>query len=178
MEMLWVAGKQSLIDGQLAFTSTMAGKLDWGRSAYAAAGKILPASSQTSQKSSSPDRFISYLWLTGNYYETLDFPTNQQNWTSSLLLPRELSIGYLDVVDNSLAREQGSWRVESKGNGTVRLAFLRQNIAREPLAAFKSNATTVIAQPRVLLSSTTAFSTSPHSKHYLLSASITFLSSA
>ncbi|KAF2251827.1 glycoside hydrolase family 32 protein [Trematosphaeria pertusa] len=178
-DMLWAAGTQSLVDGELKFEPTMAGKLDWGRSAYAAAGKHLPASSLPSQKSGARDRFITYLWLTGNFYGILDFPTQQQNWTGSLLLPRELSVGYIAVVDNALAREKGSWKIYGETlNGTVMLATLQQSIAREPLAAFKQNATNVITQPGGQVSSNRTFDQSPSSKHYILSTSITFPSRA
>ncbi|KAF2690306.1 glycoside hydrolase family 32 protein [Lentithecium fluviatile CBS 122367] len=174
-DMIWAAGTQQLVEGQLKFEPTMAGKLDWGRSAYAAAGKHLPASSKASQKSGSPDRFITYLWLTGNLYGTLDFPTLQQNWTGSLLLPRELSVGYMNVVDNALSREKGSWRIATEnGNGTLTLATLQQQVAREPLSAFRENATNVITQAGGRLSSRGPFQQSPQSKHYMLSASITF----
>ncbi|KAF2732900.1 extracellular invertase [Polyplosphaeria fusca] len=177
-EMTWVAGNQSLENGQLKFHPTMAGKLDWGRSAYAAAGKIVPSWSQASKKSGAPDRFITYLWLTGNFYGTLDFPVNQQNWSSSLLLPRELSLGYLDVVDNSVAREKGSWRVESESYGTITLAMLRQEIAREVTSSFKSNATNTITQAGGSISTTQPFAQTPLSKRYMLSAIITFPSDA
>ena len=174
-EMLWAAGKQSIVNGTIKFEPTMAGRLDAGRSAYAAAGKAVLASSQASQKSGAPDRFITYLWLTGDFYGTLNTPKPQQNWTGSLLLPRELSVGYLDVVDNDLAREKSAWRVDVEhDNGTVILATLHQQIAREPLAAFKANTSTVISQAGGSRSSGAAFDRSPESKHYLLSTSVTF----
>ena len=174
-EMLWAAGKQSIVNGTIKFEPTMAGRLDAGRSAYAAAGKAVLASSQASQKSGAPDRFITYLWLTGDFYGTLNTPKPQQNWTGSLLLPRELSVGYLDVVDNDLAREKSAWRVDVEhDNGTVILATLHQQIAREPLAAFKANTSTVISQAGGSRSSGAAFDRSPESKHYILSTSVTF----
>jgi beta-fructofuranosidase len=174
-DMIWAAGTQRLVNGELKFSPTMAGKLDWGRSAYAAAGKHLPASSQASKASGAPDRFITYLWLTGNFYGTLPFPTAQQNWTGSLLLPRELSVGHVTVIDNALSREKGSWRTSCENsNGTLTLATLHQVIAREPLAAFKSNATTIITQPGGTRSSSSAFEKSPQSNHYLLTATLTF----
>lgn len=174
-EMLWVAGKQSIQNGELKFEPTMAGRLDAGRSAYAAAGKDLLTTSQASQASGAPDRFITYLWLTGDFYGTLDFPKPQQNWTGSLLLPRELTVGYLNVADNALAREIGAWRIEQAcDNGTITLATLQQKVAREPLAAFKNNATDVINQSGASRTSGVKFDRSPSSKHYMLSASITF----
>ncbi|KAI4910309.1 hypothetical protein J4E90_007743 [Alternaria incomplexa] len=176
-EMLWVAGKQELVDGKLTFEPTMAGRLDAGRSAYAAAGKVLPADSQASKASGSPDRFITYLWLTGDFYGTLtdEFPTPQQNWTGSLLLPRELSVGHLNVIDNELSREQGAWRVDCENdNGTVTLATLHQKIAREPYAAFQQNATNVITQSGGSMAEVTKFTESPKSKHWMMTASVTF----
>ncbi|KAJ4296857.1 hypothetical protein N0V90_006905 [Kalmusia sp. IMI 367209] len=176
-EMLWASGSHKFVDNRLQFVPTMAGRLDAGRSAYAAAGKHLPASSKASQTSGAPDRFITYLWLTGNFYGTLSFPTIQQNWTGSLLLPRELSMGYINVANNTLAWEKGSWRVESQNeNGTLTLATLRQQIAREPLAAFKQNATNSSTHAGGVKSSNHPFDRSPQSKHYLLTASISFSS--
>ncbi|KAF1933361.1 glycoside hydrolase family 32 protein [Didymella exigua CBS 183.55] len=174
-EMLWAAGKQSIVNGSIKFEPTMAGSLDAGRSAYAAAGKAVASSSRASQKSGAPDRFLTYLWLTGDFYGTLNTPKAQQNWTGSLLLPRELRVGCLNVIDNELARERGAWRIDAEhDNGTVTLATLHQKIAREPLAAFKSNANAVITQAGGLRSSGATFDRSPSSKHYVLSASITF----
>jgi beta-fructofuranosidase len=176
-EMLWAAGTHKFVDGNLQFVPSMAGRLDAGRSAYAAAGKLLPASSQAGKNSGAPDRFISYLWLTGNFYGTLDFPTTQQNWSGSLLLPRELSVGYINVVDNALAWEKGSWRVESQNdNGTLTLATLKQQIAREPLAAFQQNATNTTTQAGGAISSSRNLDQSPQSKHYMLTASLSFSS--
>jgi beta-fructofuranosidase len=178
-EMLWSAGKQSMVDGKLSFEPTMAGRLDAGRSAYAAAGKNIAATSQASRGSGAPDRFVTYLWLTGDYYGTLAFPKAQQNWTGSLLLPRELSVGYLNVVDNALSREKASWRIDQEcNNGTITIATLQQKIAREPYAAFKSNATQSITQSGGRKSSSATFAQSPRSKHYMMSASITFPSRA
>ncbi|KAF1362262.1 Arabinanase/levansucrase/invertase [Lizonia empirigonia] len=174
-EMLWVAGTQSLVNGSLKFEPTMAGRLDAGRSAYAAAGKAVLSSSQASQKSGAPDRFLTYVWLTGDFYGTLETPKAQQNWTGSLLLPRELSVGYINVVDNELAREKGAVRIDTEhDNGTLTLATLRQQIAREPLAAFQEQASNIIAQAGGRRSSGTTFDRSPESKHYMLSTSITF----
>jgi beta-fructofuranosidase len=178
-EMLWAAGKQTVVDGKLKFEPTMAGRLDAGQSAYAAAGKNVLATSQAGRGSGAPDRFISYLWLTGDFYGTLPFPKAQQNWTGSLLLPRELSVGYLNVADNALSREKGAWRTDQEhDNGTITIATLQQKIAREPLAAFKSNATRSIIQSGGRKSSSAAFDQSPASKHYMMSTSITFPSRA
>jgi beta-fructofuranosidase len=177
-EMTWVSGSQEFHNDSLKFTPTMAGKLDWGKSAYAAAGKILPKDSRASRNAGvETDRFISYLWLTNDFYGTLNFPTVQQNWSGSLLLPRELSVGRIkDVVDNELAQEKASWRIDCKGKdtGTVTLATLHQDIAREPLAAFQLNATNTISQPGGSITTSTPFTTSPRSKNYLLTTSILF----
>ncbi|KAF2641042.1 Arabinanase/levansucrase/invertase [Massarina eburnea CBS 473.64] len=179
-DMLWVAGTQKLSEnGKLEFEPTMAGFLDCGRSAYAAAGKEVRESSLPSQTSGAPDRFITYVWLTGNFYGTLDFPTAQQNWSGSLLLPRELSVGYFDVVDNALSREKGSWRIEAEhGNGTLTLATLHQEIARETLGALKSNTTTHFIQPGGTFSSSRSLNRSPNSTHYILTTTLNFSPSA
>ncbi|KAI1762250.1 glycoside hydrolase family 32 protein [Hypoxylon sp. FL1150] len=174
-EMLWASGNISCEDGKVKFTPSMAGKLDWGHSAYAAAGKVLPATSQASAKSGAPDRFISYVWLTGDYYGTLDFPTDQQNWTGALLLPRELSVGKIcNVVDNDLVRETGSWRVTSNSSGIVELATLKQEIVRESLAALTTNDSFI--QPGQTLSSSgvVSFQQAPQSKFHVITASLSF----
>jgi beta-fructofuranosidase len=81
----------------------------------------------------------------------------------------------LNVVDNALSREKGAWRVDCEHeNGTLTLATLHQKIAREPYAAFKENATNIITQPGGLIAETRKFDTSPESKHYMLTASMTF----
>ncbi|EUC31783.1 glycoside hydrolase family 32 protein [Bipolaris zeicola 26-R-13] len=178
-DMLWIAGTQSLVDGKLTFEPTMAGRLDAGRSAYAAAGKLLSADSQPSWASGAPDRAITYLWLTGDLYGTSPFPTAQQNWTGSLLLPRELSRCYIDVLDTPLARETGAWRIEREsGDGTLRLATLCQKLAREVKTAFKANATNVLTLPANQLSpgEQRKLSHTPKQNHYMLTASLTFSS--
>ncbi|EOA86148.1 hypothetical protein ACJQWK_11917 [Exserohilum turcicum] len=181
-DMLWAAGTQTLVDGKLVFEPTMAGRLDAGRSAYAAAGKVLAADSQASWASGAPDRFITYVWLTGDFYGTAAFPTRQQNWTGSLLLPRELSLGHITVRDNELSREKGSWRIssspspsQSTTNGTLTLTTLRQRIAREPIAAFKKHASATYSLPSgpVTPGTMTEFTPSPRSNKYMLTASIT-----
>ena len=182
-ESLWVSGNISTCDGSPQFTPNMVGKLDWGTSAYAAAGKILPAFSQASVKSDSPDRFILWIWLTSNFFGTVIFPSAQFNWSSSLLLPRELSVGYINnVIYNDLVSEVGSWRVAGNNNdGTVNLSTMKQVIVREALAAMKSNATTHITQPGMTIAEEDAivpFTQSPGSQHWLLTTSITFPSGA
>ena len=61
-------------DRNLDFKLNMAGVLDAGASAYAAAGKLVPSTSQPSQGSGAPDRYVVYLWLTGNFFASIDFP--------------------------------------------------------------------------------------------------------
>lgn len=183
-EMSWASGTIGFdTQGQLKFTPTMAGKVDWGKSAYAAAGKLLPASSRASQRGQvSHDRFITYLWLTNDLYGTLDFPTAQQNWSGTLLLPRELSQGYIeDVVDNELAREtNASWVVDGacRGSNTVTLRTLHQKIAREPLEAMKASTNHTITEVGGNHSSSKAFDRNPSSKHFLLETTLSFPASA
>ncbi|KAH9885876.1 glycoside hydrolase family 32 protein [Xylariomycetidae sp. FL2044] len=180
-DMIWAAGNLSVEDGRPKFTPTMAGILDCGSSAYAAAGKELPASSLASNASSAPDRFISYLWLTGDFYGTLtdEFPTAQQNWTGALLLPRELSVGKIsNVVDNELSREIGSWRTVTNESGIVELATLKQEIAREPLDALMSGTSFTVPGRPLSSPASTAFEQSPKSKFYLMRSSISIPQSA
>lgn len=180
-EMLWAAGDVHLSETKdVKFVPNMAGKLDWGTSAYAAAGKVLPSSSQASVKSGAPDRFISYVWLTGNFYATESFPA-AQNWTGSLLLPRELSLGTVDnVVNNELVQETGSWRITGNGSSTdtVQIETLQQVIAREPLAALMAGNTSTEAGRIISSPGLTTFQKSPGSKFYILTANISFPKSA
>ncbi|KAK8214821.1 hypothetical protein M8818_002404 [Zalaria obscura] len=188
-EMLWSSGNLTKAEnGSVTYEPSMAGKLDWGVYAYAAAGKILPASSAASNKSGAPDRFISYIWLTGTNFGTSDFPVDQQGWSSSLLTARELSRGTIEnVVDNELVNETASWRVIGRdtSSDTVTLSTLKQVIAREARTAFISNATRTFTEPDRTLSTNTnststntAFSQSPISKFFMMTASLTFPSSA
>ncbi|KAJ5774891.1 Concanavalin A-like lectin/glucanases superfamily [Penicillium paradoxum] len=179
-EMLWVAGNVTN-DGSVTFIPTMAGVLDWGMSAYAAAGKILPASSQASIKSSAPDRFISYLWLTGDLYElATGFPTAQQNWTGTLLFPRELSVRTIhNVIDNELAREAlSSWRVSRNGSDQVDLETMGISIARETYSALTSGLPFVEASQTLSKAGSVSFKRPPSSKFFVLTASILFPRSA
>ncbi|KAF4124541.1 beta-fructofuranosidase [Geosmithia morbida] len=185
---LWATGDISLDEatGKPVFTPTAAGYLDAGLSSYAAAGKDLPASSVASKKSGTVhDRFISYIWLTGDDFgNAVDFPSAQQNWTGTLLLPRELSVGHItNVVDNELSRAKNTtWTVSSEGkNGLLELSTLGQQIAREPLAALTSpNTTKHVTEPgrTVEKSDVIPFANPPASKYYVLSANLTFPSSA
>ncbi|KAJ5435420.1 Concanavalin A-like lectin/glucanases superfamily [Penicillium cf. griseofulvum] len=179
-DMLWVTGNVTN-DGSVAFKPTMAGVLDWGLSAYAAAGKILPASSQASIKSSAPDRFISYLWLTGDLYELeKGFPTAQQNWTGTLLLPRELNVRTIpNVVDKKLARESlSSWRVAREGHGQIDLETMGISIARETYSALTSGSSFVESGRTLSKAGSVAFNTSPSTKFFVLTANVTFPKSA
>ncbi|OGE54969.1 hypothetical protein PENARI_c005G11792 [Penicillium arizonense] len=178
--MLWVTGNITKGDS-VAFTPTMAGFLDWGLSSYAAAGKILPATSKASAKSGAPDRFISYVWLTGDQFElATGFPKAQQNWTGTLLLPRELKVETLpNVVDNELAREPlSSWRVSREESGQVDLQTMGISIARETYDALTSGSSSVEAGRTLSEAGDVAFETSPSSKFFVLTANISFPSSA
>nr|AHC54391.1 fructosyltransferase [Aspergillus niger] len=181
-DMLWVSGTVSR-NGSVSFTPNMAGFLDWGFSSYAAAGKVLPSTSLPSTKSGAPDRFISYVWLSGDLFEQAEgFPTNQQNWTGTLLLPRELRVLYIpNVVDNALARESGaSWQVVSSDSsaGTVELQTLGISIARETKAALLSGTSFTESDRTLNSSGVVPFKRSPSEKFFVLSAQLSFPASA
>ena len=179
-DMLWVSGNISK-DGGVTFTPSMAGFLDWGVSSYAAAGNILPTSSKASSKSHAPNRFISYVWLTGDLYElNKKFPSGQQNWTGTLLSPRELNIQTIsNVVDNDLAREtQASWRVSRNDSGTVDLKTMGMNIARETKNALLSGSSFTESDRTLSMPGLVPFQQSPKSKYFVLQANISFPSSA
>ncbi|KAI4594714.1 hypothetical protein KJ359_007517 [Pestalotiopsis sp. 9143b] len=177
---LWVSGNVTIEDGEVRFSPSYAGKLEWGHSAYATHGQVVRADSKPSVASGAPDRFISTTWLTGDYYGTLDPATNQQNWTGALLLPRELSIGKIcNVVDNDLSREVGSWKTSRNESGIVDLSTLKQTIARESLAALLRSNETWQEESRTLNSSAVIpFEKSPGSKFFVLEASIAVPQSA
>lgn len=105
-------------------------------------------------------------------------------WTGALCLPRELTVGYItNVVDNELSREvPGAWVVDSTDNstGTLSLKTLRQVIAREPLAAMRREDSRLITEParKITSPSRTAFAQSPTSRYFVLTANLTFPSSA
>ncbi|KAI2729285.1 CAZyme family GH32 [Penicillium roqueforti] len=179
-DMLWVTGNVTN-DGSVTFKPTMAGVLDWGVSAYAAAGKILPASSQASTKSGAPDRFISYVWLTGDLFEQVKgFPTAQQNWTGALLLPRELNVRTIsNVVDNELSRESlTSWRVAREDSGQIDLETMGISISRETYSALTSGSSFVESGKTLSNAGAVPFNTSPSSKFFVLTANISFPTSA
>lgn len=143
---MWATGNVSKPDsGNVTFIPNTVGVLDWGESSYAAAGKVLPHTSQASMYSGAPDRFISYIWLTGNEFGAdRDFPEAQQQWQHMLLLPRELSVKTIrNVFNNELVQEIGSWRVSGSTHGSkssghqncVELETLGIDIARETYEA-------------------------------------------
>ncbi|KAK5111666.1 hypothetical protein LTR62_004771 [Meristemomyces frigidus] len=193
-EMLWSAGNiTTSSNGSVHFVPSMAGKLDWGQWAYAAAGKLLPANSSASKASGvDHDRFISYLWLTNDNFGTDAFPVVAQGWNSVLTTTRELAQGIIsDVVDNDLVNETASWRVGSRNSaaGTVELVTLKQTIGQEVRAAFISNATRTFTQSGRNISTTAPgygntsataldFQQSPMSRFFLMTASISFPPSA
>ncbi|KAL1855302.1 hypothetical protein Daus18300_011119 [Diaporthe australafricana] len=164
----------------------MSGFLDWGISAYAAAGQTLPSSSSASTRISlHQDRWISYVWLTGNLYGKKGYEdAPAATWTGALCLPRELSVGYItNVVDNELSREvPGSWVVDSTDNSTETLSLktLRQVVAREPLDAMRGETSSVITEPgrNIASASRIAFAQSPTSRYFVLTANMTFSSSS
>jgi len=175
--MLWINGNVTKSEnGTVHFEPTMAGVLDWGVQSYAAAGKILPASSQASKNSGTTvDRFLSYLWLTNDDYGQLPFPKQQQGWDGTLLTARELSKGTIEnVVDNSLVHEKASWQITARNDsaGTVELTTLQQKVVREVHSAFTKNATSVLHQPACKLKSSQDLEVSPDSKFFVLKASI------
>lgn len=181
--MLWINGNVSLSEnGTIQFEPTMAGVLDWGSEAYAAAGKLVPASSQASKKSGTTvDRYLSYVWLTNDNYGQSNFPKAQQGWDGSLLTARELSKGTIpNVVDNSLVHEKASWLVTGHDNstGTVELTTLRQCIVRELYSAITDDAQETYHQPARNLSSNADLDIAPKSKFYVMKASIDFPKSA
>jgi beta-fructofuranosidase len=184
-EMLWAAHNlETASNGTVSLVPTMAGKLDWGVFAYAASGKILPANSSASQASNiSHDRFITYLWLTGDNFGTGDFPKAQQGWDGSLTTVRELSVGTIsNVVNNGLVNETGSWRVKNGSDSTaatVDLTTLKQTIAQEVHTAIVSNATRTFVEPaRNGSSMQSDFQQSPISKFFMLTTTINFPTSA
>lgn len=179
--MLWVAGETRLNErGLPGFQPYMAGYLDWGRSSYAASGKLIPSTAKVSQRSGAPDRFVSYTWLTNDFYGTEAFPIRQQGWDGTLTTARELfRLVIFNVIYNDLVREVASWSVSRvNGDGTVELATLGQRIVREATQAFKMEAVRTITEPdRTIGSGETtdlAFSTSPSSKHFLITATLNF----
>jgi beta-fructofuranosidase len=182
-DMLWVNGNVSMTEnGTLRFEPTMAGVLDWGNQAYAAGGKLLPASSKASRQSGTDvDRFLTYLWLTNDDYGQSGFPKLQQGWDSTLLTARELSKGTIsNVIDNSLVHEKASWQITARNDsaGTVELTTLHQKIVREAYSAFIENATEVHQQPACSVKSNADLDFALSSKFFVMQATIDFANSA
>lgn len=181
-DLLWAAGTLSN-NGSVKFNPTMAGVLDWGVSAYAAAGKIVTKESQAAKKSGAPARFVTYPWLTGDEYgQAIAFPKRQQNWTGTLLLPRELhTLSIHNVVDNDLAWEtDSSWRVQDKTeSGSLELKTLGIDIARETYDALVSGSSSKESARKLSNQSTPIpFAKSPESRFFVLRANLTFPQSA
>lgn len=105
-------------------------------------------------------------------------------WTGALCLPRELTVGYItNVMDNELSREiPGAWVIEStdETTGTLSLKTLRQVIAQEPLTVMLGGSSHLIKEParEITSPSLIAFSQSPTSRYFVLTANLTFPSSA
>lgn len=198
--MLWAAGYISN-NGSISFTPTMAGVLDWGGSSYAAAGKVVPATSQPSLRSGAPDRFIIFVWLSGDHFGSVQgFPSAQQSWMSILLLPRELSRSKIsNVVYNKLVEETGSWRVQrhhkcpytilARNNTQIlghsyfptdcaELVTLGIEIARETYQAMISGPSWSESGRRLSAAGAVPFERSPRSKFFILEAQIYFPNSA
>ncbi|KAK7049398.1 hypothetical protein VNI00_005999 [Paramarasmius palmivorus] len=185
---LWAAHElEAPTNETVSMNVTMAGVLDWGMAAYAAAGKDVPASSKPSQESGAPDRYVVWVWLTGTFYGSIPFPTKPQGWDSSLLTPRELYVETItNVVDNALVHETGSWKISSTDStsGTVDIATLGIKPVREAITAYINEFATAYTEAgrtlNVTASNTTAipFTEPPKSRHYVLEASLTFPQSA
>lgn len=187
-DMNWASGSIALDNTTdlPVFTPSMASRLDWGMSGYAAHGQILTADSQASRASGVDfDRWIVYVWMTGDFFGGgPGTPPRAQNWTGALGSPRELTVGYIEnVVDNDLARElPGAWVVDSVDNSTglLTLKTLKQTIAREPLAAMQdSSNTTLITQPGQAVVNNAGqmvvpFAVSPSSRYFVMQANVTF----
>ncbi|ETS87455.1 hypothetical protein PFICI_01283 [Pestalotiopsis fici W106-1] len=175
---LWAAGTVELSDGDIRFNPSFAGVLDWGASAYASHGQHLPAWSKASQKSGAPDRYITTIWLTGDFYDTTDPASNQQNWTGTLLLPRELSVGRVEnVVNNELVKEIGSWKSQGYSD-LVEVMTLKQVVVREVMAAISNCSSSTEPSRSFNVSTREAFQQSPKTKLFVLKASLSFPSSA
>ncbi|KAI3607555.1 extracellular invertase [Moniliophthora roreri] len=182
---LWAAGDlEQPTNETVSFNVTMAGILEWGSAAYAASGKVVPANSKPSQASGAPDRYIVWLWLTGTFYDSIPFPVKPQGWDSSLLTPRELYVETIqNVVDNAAVHETGSWKVSKtdSASGTVELVTLGIKPAREAIAAYTGQSSTVYKEADRTLNGTASNATvvpfteaAPRSRYYVLKASLTF----
>ncbi|KAJ5497745.1 Glycoside hydrolase family 32 [Penicillium expansum] len=177
---LWAAGSVGVPEGEnITFTPDMVGVFDWGLASYAAAGKVVPASSEPSTASGAPDRFISYVWLTGDVFGgVVGFPSAQQGWQNTLLTARELSIKAIpNVVNNELVKETGSWRVAADSDSTgncVELETLGIKIARETYDAMTAAPSFTEADKTLTSAGVTPFTRSPKTKFFVLEAEISF----
>ncbi|EKV11490.1 hypothetical protein PDIG_50230 [Penicillium digitatum PHI26] len=177
---LWLAGSIGVSEGEnVTFTPDMVGVFDWGLASYAAAGKVVPQSSLPSTASGAPDRFISYVWLTGDVFGGIvGFPAAQQGWQNTLLTARELSIKAIpNVVNNDLVKETGSWRLTADSDSAgecVELETLGIDIARETYSAMTD--TPGFTEPGRTLTSAGVipFTRSPDTKFFVLEAEISF----
>ncbi|KAJ5318363.1 hypothetical protein N7476_004783 [Penicillium atrosanguineum] len=181
---LWAAGGLSTAEGEnVEFVPNMVGVFDWGLSSYAAAGKLLPKSSQASTSSSAPDRFISYVWLTGDVFGgVVGFPAAQQGWQNTLLLPRELYVKTIpNVVNNILVQETGSWRVAANSTSTgdcVELETLGIDIARETYDAMTAAPSFTEPGRTLTTGGIIPFRRSPETRFFVLNAEITLTARA
>lgn len=159
----------------------MAGKLDWGRSAYAAASKDAPSNTTASQSSGAPARQITAVWLTSDFFGNLSFPYTQFGWDGQLALQRELFEKTItNVVNNEAVQEVGSWRIVSNDTSTeiVDIVTLGQVPLREVVSAWENTTVQNEADRTFNGTSTTAqivpFNASVSSRHFVLSASLSF----
>ncbi|KAJ5512280.1 Concanavalin A-like lectin/glucanases superfamily [Penicillium fimorum] len=177
---IWAAGAIATTEGEnVTFTPDMVGVFDWGLASYAAAGKVLPQSSQASTASGAPDRLISYVWLTGDVFGGIvGFPAEQQGWQNTLLTSRELYIKDIpNVVDNDLVQETGSWRVVANSDLTgecVELETLGIEIARETYAAMTAAPSFTEPDRTTTSEGVIPFGRSPESRFFILEAEINF----
>jgi len=145
---LWASGQldsTSNSSDPIHFDVNMAGVLDWGKSAYAASSKVVPASSDPSKAIGAPDRQIAVLWITQDFYGSNSFPITQQGWDGQLTLPRELTRKTIyNVVNDEAVQETGSWRIISTDNAdnSVDITTLGISPAREVVAALTNNTAT------------------------------------
>jgi len=167
----------------VSFDVKKAGILDWGKGSYAAAGHFLPSSAEASKSSGAPDRFIAVQWLTQDFFGSNPYPIKQQGWDGQLTLPREyFRKAIYNIVNNEAVQEIASWRISStnEADNTVDILTLGQVPAREVLQAIQAS-TPKTESDRTLnssSSSTISFTSTVGSNNYLLSASLSFPSSA
>ncbi|KAJ5401088.1 hypothetical protein N7465_011577 [Penicillium sp. CMV-2018d] len=177
---IWAAGSFGIPEGEnVTFSPDMVGVYDWGLASYAAAGKVVPASSQASTASGAPDRFISYVWLTGDVFGgVVGFPAEQQGWQNTLLTARELYIKAIpNVVNNDLVKETASWRVAANSDSAgqcVELETLGIDIARETYDAMTAAPSFTEPDQTITSAGVTPFTRSPETRFFILEAEISF----